>query len=436
MKENINKTSVGKRVLTSILALMMAFVFMPKPTDIGHAKETTDSDLLTASDVVVTNDMEKPTITNGKVIDTNNVKAEFDPATGWLIVSKFKDDYETYFYDPIFGDYQDDIKYVYLEDGIETIEYDAFEKCENLEGIRIPDTVTSISNYAFARCDNLKSIHIPNSVASIGSFSFAWCDELETITFDEGIEDLDDHEGLETIAADAFYEDDGIKSITLPSTLKHTSINIFKNCADLDYISLPASAFDGTNILENNEYANVTEVDEDNCKLMLEDEDEDGVIIIKNSKGEIIINQNIKKGNNTINIPKNYKGSLFVTNSEKTSRVLEIRDVDTCPLEVGKFKVYKAKKTYNSVKLYWTKSENVDFYRIYKKVNGVYKITVKEVRGAATAKTLKGLKPDKVYNFKVKAVNNGKYKYSNIKKATTYERPVWDYEKHKAEKDK
>lgn len=85
----------------------------------------------------------------------------------------------------------------------------------------------------------------------------------------------------------------------------------------------------------------------------------------------------------------------------------------------GTFKITKATKTKTTVKLYWTASSNVDIYRIYKKVNGTYKVYIKEVRGTATAKTITGLKSGTANYFKVKAVNNGLYTFSNAKKATT-----------------
>lgn len=88
---------------------------------------------------------------------------------------------------------------------------------------------------------------------------------------------------------------------------------------------------------------------------------------------------------------------------------------------VGTPFITNASKTKTTVKLTWTAAANADLYRIYVKAPGQkdYKIIVKEVRGDATAKTVKGLKKGTRYQFKVKAVNNGVGAFSNVKVATT-----------------
>ena len=45
----------------------------------------------------------------------------------------------------------------------------------------IPNDVTSIGNYAFYQCNGLTSITIPNSVTSIGDYAFSWCSGLTSV---------------------------------------------------------------------------------------------------------------------------------------------------------------------------------------------------------------------------------------------------------------
>lgn len=86
---------------------------------------------------------------------------------------------------------------------------------------------------------------------------------------------------------------------------------------------------------------------------------------------------------------------------------------------VGTFNIRKATKTETTVKLFWTKSAYATKYRIYKKVNGKYKMYIKEVRSTATAKTIANLEPNTSHYFKIKAVNGKSYKYTQSKKVTT-----------------
>ena len=43
-----------------------------------------------------------------------------------------------------------------IPDGVETVDYDAFEECESLQHITIPNSVTYIGNWAFSFCKSLQ----------------------------------------------------------------------------------------------------------------------------------------------------------------------------------------------------------------------------------------------------------------------------------------
>lgn len=76
---------------------------------------------------------------------------------------------------------------VIIENGLRSIESDAFSGCKGLEKIELPDTLTEIGGYAFARCDNLKGIRIPNGVKKIGIQAFARCRQLTDIFIPESV---------------------------------------------------------------------------------------------------------------------------------------------------------------------------------------------------------------------------------------------------------
>ena len=76
---------------------------------------------------------------------------------------------------------------VTIENGLRTIESEAFSGCKGLEKIELPDTLTEIARFAFARCDNLKEIRIPDGVKKIGTHAFARCRQLTDIYVPESV---------------------------------------------------------------------------------------------------------------------------------------------------------------------------------------------------------------------------------------------------------
>jgi hypothetical protein len=77
--------------------------------------------------------------------------------------------------------YCKNIKKVYLNEGLETIDQSTFSGCSSLEEINIPSTLKSIQYAAFAGCENLKDIYLPGSLIGINNNPFLGCKHL-TIT--------------------------------------------------------------------------------------------------------------------------------------------------------------------------------------------------------------------------------------------------------------
>ena len=79
--------------------------------------------------------------------------------------------------------FKNDIKSVKIEEGVTSIDENAFSGCTALLSIIIPNSVTSIGGGAFWCCTSLTSITIPSSVTSIGKKAFYCCKELTSVTY-------------------------------------------------------------------------------------------------------------------------------------------------------------------------------------------------------------------------------------------------------------
>lgn len=64
---------------------------------------------------------------------------------------------------------------IIIENGISTIEADAFKGCTNLKKVEFPSSLTAIGNSAFQGCTNLQKIWLPAALVSIGSKAFNGC---------------------------------------------------------------------------------------------------------------------------------------------------------------------------------------------------------------------------------------------------------------------
>ncbi len=131
----------------------------------------------------------------------------------------------------------------------------AFKNCADLKSVIISEGVTSIGTEAFFGCTNLKSVTLPKSLKTIGSNAFSQCGiekvyindlkafcEIEfkrwgsnplkgaTLYINKkSVKDLIISQGTEHIGNDAFEECKGLKSITIPNSVKTIGEGAFKN---------------------------------------------------------------------------------------------------------------------------------------------------------------------------------------------------------------
>lgn len=121
------------------------------------------------------------------------------------------------------------VKYVYCEDGIERIQYEAFAG-ENVEYIRLPNTLKIIKEYAFAHC-NLKGISWNKTLEETIICANAFQDtKLEKLVLPEGVTQ---------IGSCAFAHNDKLEKVILPDSLSRMGMGIFANCANLNEVKLP-----------------------------------------------------------------------------------------------------------------------------------------------------------------------------------------------------
>ena len=126
------------------------------------------------------------------------------------------------------------LKSVVIPDSVTEIPYCAFCGCSGLVSVTIPDTVTTIGNSAFSSCTNLTNVVIPDGVTSIGSMAFQETairsielpGSLTTVkgyafSNNEYLESVIFSDGIEEIEYCAFNGCNNIKTVIIPSTVRH-----------------------------------------------------------------------------------------------------------------------------------------------------------------------------------------------------------------------
>ena len=168
---------------------------------------------------------------------------------------------------------------VTIPNSVTSIGAGAFHGCSGLTSLTIPNSVTSIGSSAFSGCSGLTSITIPNSVTSIGGFAFSGCSGLTSITIPESVtsigggafwgtpwydnqEDglvyagnvlykykgtmpdntvIDIKDGTVSISSDAFYNCNGLTSVTIPNSVTSIGSSAFSGCSGLTSVTTPNS---------------------------------------------------------------------------------------------------------------------------------------------------------------------------------------------------
>ena len=114
---------------------------------------------------------------------------------------------------------------------VTSIGQDAFRYCKELTSVKIPEGVTRIDVHAFDNCIGLKSVSLPSSLKDIGYAAFGKCMELKLATIPNGVN---------SIAADAFNGCCAIKSVVIPESVIRIGDRAFCGCRELESATIPA----------------------------------------------------------------------------------------------------------------------------------------------------------------------------------------------------
>lgn len=123
---------------------------------------------------------------------------------------------------------------------VTSIAKEAFYGCDNIKHIYVPEGVEDIGKYAFSRCLQLKSVHIPSTVAGIEDEIFFECPQLSSITIDGKNEDYDSRDNCNAIIdkrINALVA--GCRTTVIPKSVTIIGYGAFACCPSLREIIIP-----------------------------------------------------------------------------------------------------------------------------------------------------------------------------------------------------
>ena len=113
-----------------------------------------------------------------------------------------------------------DITAVHIPEGVETIGYNAFQNCENLETVTLPYSLYELPASIFAGC-GITEITIPGNVRYVGNWCFSGCNLTKIVI----------SYGVEQIHTQAFVGNPGV-DVVFPETVSVIGASAFGPQAD------------------------------------------------------------------------------------------------------------------------------------------------------------------------------------------------------------
>lgn len=113
---------------------------------------------------------------------------------------------------------------------------------DNINGV----PVTAIGSNAFYKCFGLKSVTIPSSVKKIGSCAFDSCIQLTAVSMEDG--------GVVTIESMAFNDCDELVTVYIPESVMSIEKMAFHDCGALKSVTImnpECSIYDQNNTISN-----------------------------------------------------------------------------------------------------------------------------------------------------------------------------------------
>lgn len=145
---------------------------------------------------------------------------------------------------------------VKLSLGLLSIGMMAFMGCTSLSSVdfEMPNNLTTIATAAFYGCTALETAELPDTLTNLGESAFYGCSVLHRVHISTGLtavpanafnrnafERLQLHDGLLTIGAGAFANNDSLTFVDFPLSLKKISAGAFANDNALEGVFVPDS---------------------------------------------------------------------------------------------------------------------------------------------------------------------------------------------------
>ncbi len=141
------------------------------------------------------------------------------------------------------------IEYVELFDMIKSLSNGAFKGCYNLNEVVLTETeIVTIPEECFANCSSLVTVKLPRTLKTIANGAFKqtaltklpYSDSLETIgdeAFrDSKLESISLYTSIKSVGAFAFADNDGIRELSIPTSIQTIGEGAFSNCKSLLYV--------------------------------------------------------------------------------------------------------------------------------------------------------------------------------------------------------
>lgn len=147
-----------------------------------------------------------------------------------------------------------EIRSVYIPEGVTTIGAEAFASCVSLTEVILPSTLKSIGKQAFFSCRNLSEISLPEGLTQIEDEAFSVCG-ISEITIPGSVKTIGKEAffhcirlkelvispGAETIGKKAFAHCFSLTKAVIPEGVRSISYEVFRACTSLASVTLPKS---------------------------------------------------------------------------------------------------------------------------------------------------------------------------------------------------
>lgn len=142
-------------------------------------------------------------------------------------------------------------------DGLKTVGEHAFASCETLSNVNLPDSVEFIGNYAFSGCYAITEFRIPLGIKHIGAdiigsndgmrynqymgasyIGNEVCPYIILMNSDDTASHISIYDGTLSIASNAFYYRESLKSVIIPDSVVSIGSSAFFGCSGLTKVVL------------------------------------------------------------------------------------------------------------------------------------------------------------------------------------------------------